>query len=284
MSKTYFVATKHGVYPYLRYEPDATIIDPWRYIPHDRARKVIRIGENKPELISILVPSRGRPEWLKKTLKTAFETAIHQKRIEVVAYLDDDDPAKLEYETDVPFILPSRIRGQLRFYKGERRLLSECWNRCADVAEGEILMHCGDDITFDTPGWDQMVRNAFAEIPDRIGLVFGDDLSPNSGILATHGFVHRRWVETVGYFLPPLFSSDWNDVWLSEVAQQIDRFIFLPEMITQHHHYTFGKNERDQTHAEREERGERDDVVGLFKRTAPERKADARKLKAVMAA
>ena len=164
-------------------------------------------------------------------------------------------------------------------------MLSECWNVCAKAAmlrRSEILMHGGDDIEFQTPGWDQQVRDAFAASDDKILLVQGDDLSPNREALATHGFVHRRWVETVGYFLPPLFSCDWNDVWLTEVADAIGRRVMLP-FVTEHAHYSFDKRERDRTDLEREERGRDDDVVGLFNRTKGDRVRDAEKLRKAMA-
>ena len=204
-----------------------------------------------------------------------FSTAAHRRSIEVIVWLDEDDPKLKDYwaYSDYPII----------YAKGPRMLLSECWNRGAAAANGEILMHCGDDVTFNTPGWDQRVRDEFAKIPDRIGLVFGDDLSTNFPSLATHGFLHRRWIEAVGYFLPPLFSSDWNDVWISDVAKRVKRMVSMPDVIIEHHHYTFGKAERDQTHAEREERGAADNVVQLYKDTEKERKQDAAKLQAVMA-
>ena len=113
--------------------------------------------------------------------------------------------------------------------------------------------------------------------------IFGNDLSTNFPELATHGFLHRRWVDTVGYFLPPLFSCDWNDVWISEVAKKIGRAVPLPDMMIEHQHHSFGKREHDQTDAEREERGARDGVVDLYKRTSKEREQDAAKLRAVMA-
>lgn len=276
MSKIYFIATKHDAYRTHRFESGDTVIDPWRYVPDQEGVHIHRIGENKPELISVLVPSRGRPDMFRRMYESLVVTATYPRSIEVVARLDEDDTTKIDYpwETDV----------RLSYGTGERILLSEAWNQCYRAATGEILMHCGDDLTFNTPGWDVRVREEFAKIPDRIALVFGDDLSTNFPDLATHGFLHRRWVETIGYFLPPLFSSDWNDVWISEVAQKLGRMVPMGDVIIEHHHYTFGKAERDQTHAEREERGERDDVVNLFKQTASKRKADAAKLKRVMAA
>lgn len=234
-----------------------------------------RLGENKPDLISVLVPSRGRPEMFKRMYDTLVDTATFPRAIEVVAYLDDDDPERDDY--------PVETETKIVYVNGERILLSEAWNAAYQWASGEILMHCGDDLTFNTPGWDQRVREEFSKIPDRIGLVFADDLSTNFPDLATHGFVHRRWVDAVGYFLPPLFSCDWNDVWLTEVAQKIGRAIPMPDVVIEHHHYTFGKAERDETHAEREERGARDDVVSIFKNTAQNRASDAMKLKKAMA-
>lgn len=285
MSKLYFVATNHDQYRTHEYEPDSVIIDPWRYVPDQPDSKVRRIGQNKPAEISVLMPTRGRPDGWRRVIETCFATATYPRHVEVLCYLDEDDPARHDYvwvhsrNGKVTTPLP----GQVGMMDGPRILLSQAWNELADKAGGEIFMHCGDDVTFNTPGWDQRVREEFEKIPDRIGLVFADDLSTNFPELATHGFVHRRWVESVGYFLPPLFSCDWNDVWLSEVATKIGRMVPMANVVIEHHHYTFGKAERDQTHAEREERGIADGVVDLYKRTHHDRDNDVAKLRAVMA-
>jgi hypothetical protein len=275
VSKVYFIATKHEEYRDRVFEPGSIVIDPWRYIPERTGVTVRRIGQNRPAVISVLIPSRGRPDWFARMYTTLCNTATYPRQVEVIARLDDDDSTKVDY--------PWETAVHLKYAVGERCLLSEAWNDCLPWASGEIFMHCGDDLTFDTPGWDVMVRQAFAETPDKILFAYGNDLGPHGETFGTHGFVHRRWVETVGYFLPPLFSSDWNDVWLNEVAKMIGRHKLLP-FVTEHHHYTFGKAERDQTHADREERGQRDDVVNLYKRTVKEREADAEKLRAVLAA
>jgi len=272
VSKLYFIATKHAQYTETDFVPGSTVIDPWRYIPDQTDIEIRRIGENKPELISILVPSRGRPEWLTRTIVSAFKTATHERRIEFIVRLDEDDPRLDAY--------PSFVG--VEYLVGPRALLSACWNECAAKARGPIMMHCGDDLTFDTPGWDAQVRRAFAETPDKILFAYGNDLGPHGETFGTHGFLHRRWVDAVGYFVPPLFSSDWNDVWLNEVAKEVGRHRLL-DFVTEHHHYTFGKAERDQTHAEREERGLKDGVVDLYKRTRQDRANDVAKLRAAMA-
>jgi glycosyl transferase/beta-hydroxylase protein BlmF len=272
-----FIATRHDEYRQREFDPGDIVIDPWRYIPDQPGVKVHRIGENKPELISLLVPSRGRARPFGDLVRSAGATATHSRRIEIVSYHDEDDPDLDLYSNFAlyPFYGHEPIIGQ-------RILLSEAWNECYRRASGEILMHCGDDIRFITEGWDVIVREAFRSVPDRIVLVHGDDLSPNTDALATHGFIHRRWVDAVGYFLPPYFSCDWNDVWLTEVADEIGRRKKVP-IVTDHLHYTFGRRERDQTDADREERGREDNVVELYKSKRRERLMDVAKLKEVMA-
>lgn len=282
MPKTYFIATKHRLYAKRDFPPGSTVIDPWRYIPDQKDVTVRRLGENKPALISLLVPTRGRPQEFSRMVHSAYFNATHPGRIEALAYLDEDDESIFEYRLCANIMAPIG-KDWVHFITGERILLSEMWNACYREARGEILMHCGDDIVFETPGWDVIVREAFERFPDKIVLVHGDDRSPNTDLLATHGFLHRKWVETVGYFVPPLFSSDWNDVWLTDVADRIGRRVKVP-IVTEHMHYSFGKAERDQNTAEREERGIRDNVVDLYLKTVDQRQRDAEKLRKEMAA
>lgn len=266
---TYIVATKHPEFS--EGHPEGSIvIDPWRYVKDQPGVEVHRLGQNKPALISILCPSRGRPAEFLRMARSAKDMATHPKRVEIVAYLDENDPKRWDYHSwgDKQII-------------GDQIVLSEMWNECYRQAEGEILMHCGDDIVFRTPAWDAIVREEFDRSLDKILLVHGDDCSPNTDALATHGFLHRRWVETVGYFVPPLFSSDWNDVWLTEVADMIGRRVKVP-IVTEHRHYAFGLADYDQTYREREERGARDGVVELFKKTRNDRIRDAERLRKVM--
>lgn len=271
---TYFIATAHKALFEASFPKGSTVIDPWRRLSPQNGVRVRSIGQNSPEKISILLPSRGRPTDFLRMLQSALRTAVHSRQLEIVAYIDDDDPALSDYLMFRDHRLHHLVR--------PRALLSQCWNECYLHASGEIVMHAGDDIVFRTPGWDHMVREAFAASEDKILFVHGDDLGPHGQTFGTHGFLHRRWVDEIGYFVPPYFSCDWNDVWLNEVAESLGRRVLLP-FVTEHMHYTFGKSERDLTHAEREERGAQDDVVSLYKRLEPQRGQDVRRLKAVMA-
>lgn len=271
--KVYVIATAHPEYRDWNFHPGDVVIDPWRMVAPKEGVTLMSLGRHRPETISLLVPSRGRPDGLAAMMDTAIATAIYPRQLEFVVYLDEDDPKLDEY----------RRAGDERTLViiGDRIVLSEMWNTCYAESTGQIVMHCGDDIRFLTDGWDQMVREEFDKTPDKILFVYGNDLGPNGEVFGTHGFVHRRWVETVGYFVPPYFSSDWNDVWLNEVANAIGRCRLLP-FDTEHLHPYFGKGEYDLTHQEREDRGKRDKVVEQYEATKGERERDARVLRAAM--
>ena len=227
-------------------------------------------------MISLLVPTRGRPDWVKRFLDSALENAGGE--FEAVFYVDSDDESLERYEAvlndhDVP----------TKLIIGERIVLSAMWNRCSDLATGDILGHMGDDIVFRSPDWVPVVRKPFDESEDKILFVHGDDGYHNARF-GTHGFIHCRWMEAVGYFVPPLYSSDWNDQHLNDLADALGRRIHLPTLYTEHLHYVFGKAPRDATYAEREERGARDNVMALYysERCQAQRAEDVEKLRAVI--
>jgi hypothetical protein len=121
------------------------------------------------------------------------------------------------------------------------------WNYTYNtLSTGDIIMICGDDARFRTKSWDTLIRDEFLKQDDRIVLVYGDDMIQGAG-LATHSFIHRRWIEVSGFWLPPYFCADYVDTWLFEVATKINRVRYLPNVITEHMHYTVGKSAYDST-------------------------------------
>lgn len=235
--------------------------------------RVLEGSEKEPLKISILVPTRGRPENCERLLKSIKETA--EEFPEIVFYKDDDDETPVGIIDKLPIPL-------IKVVRGPRITLSQCWNECAKVATGDILMMGSDDIEFQTKNWDVIAKNAFRGVPDKIIFAHGDDGHWGKQF-GTHGMVHRKWMETVGYFVPPYFSSDWCDTWLNEVANALVRRVYLP-MKTEHHHPLFGKAKWDKTHLERLERHKADKVDELYASKAAERQTDVEKLRAVIEA
>jgi hypothetical protein len=193
--------------------------------------------------------------------------------LEFIFYIDDDDAASYD--------MAERLGADS--IVGPRIILSEMWNACWMKAHSDVFMHCGDDIVFRSEGWDSHVLDAFARVPDKIVLVHGRDGYQDAN-LATHGFYHRRWTEATGYLVPPYFSSDYNDLWWTEVADMISRRTYLHHVFTEHMHPVVGKGTWDQTHNERLARHQQDNVQAIYNSKTHERLEDANKLRAAIAA
>lgn len=225
-------------------------------------------------MISVLTPTRGRPASVRRLIDSARTLAAGP--VEFVFRCDEDDPElegitrQLENDANCLQII------------GSRGVLSEMWNECYALSQGDIVMQCGDDIIFRSPMWDKAVEQAFFGYPDGIALVYGNDCLQGEN-LATHGFVTRKWVATVGHFTPSQFSSDYGDQWLFDVARGIGRTHYVPELVTEHMHPVAGKAEWDRTHQERLARHSRDNVAALYESLAPARQADIEALRKVMA-
>lgn len=223
-------------------------------------------------MISILCPTRNRPDNVRRMVTSAFKMANDPAGLEFVFYLDEDDTVT-EPELE-------KIDGELNLsiviVRGKRVVLSQMWNECYKDATGPVFMHGGDDIEFTTGGWDSVVLDAFKASTDKILFVHGTDgiMPPSFG---THGFLHRDWVDVVGYFVPPYFSSDYNDTWLNDVADMIGRNLNVP-IHTEHYHPTVGKAEWDQTHLDRVERHKADKVETIYADKFSERVSDGQKL------
>lgn len=199
-------------------------------------------------VISILLPTRQRPEFLDRLWKSALKTADHPDKLELVVYIDSDD---ISYENQ-------KLKGKVKFLIGPRLHdnkvnLSVKWNKCWEKATGDIFMHCGDDIIFRTKGWDTAVREAIDARPGKICFAWCNDVSDESSRheFGTHGFIHKNWTDVIGRFLPPYFVSDYNDTYLNDVSRKLHVQTYLHTYITEHMHFSLGKSAIDKNTEER---------------------------------
>lgn len=168
-------------------------------------------------MISIVCPSRGRPELAKRMVDSALCTA--EEKIEILIYLNDDDPELERYKE----LLDSKY-----YTIGPDRSPGYSWNLLAEKCSGDILFLMGDDATFETPGWVKKIEHAFDQFPDKIACVY-----PRvPGLKKTknpHFCVHRNWINVLGYFVPPHFWHWYVDTWTRELARGVDRYVCLED-------------------------------------------------------
>jgi hypothetical protein len=169
-------------------------------------------------MISLCVPTRGRPARFRDMLGSARRTT--RTPFEVCAWMDDDDDTASLYPKDSYVHYGSGPRP----YIDGSLCTSALWNRAWEMASGDIAMMASDDILFHTPGWDVAVEEAFAEVPDRILMVYADDGTKRKAPVSP--FIHRRWIEAVG-FTPPDFQGWYADNWVWTLAAELGRVRFL---------------------------------------------------------
>ena len=184
-------------------------------------------------MISILCPTRGRRAGVIRLIESALKTAKYHNKIELLFYVDQDDDTLDEIDL-------STYPCDIRIFKGPRVWISNAQNFLYFYARGEILMTAADDMEFLTDNWDEIIRNEFNRIPDKIALVFGNDLASHSGVIAVHGFFHQHWVHILGTWVQPGRGSLW-DLWSTEIARKIDRLIYIENLHIQHIHYRQGE-------------------------------------------
>ena len=224
-------------------------------------------------MISLLLPSRKRPKIFSRMVKSVRDTATNP--VEIVARFDDDDLNSAE---------AARQDGAIVIIGPRIRKITALWNECFDACHGQIVAQWNDDVVVCTSDWDQMVEQSFAEVPDKILLVHGDDILGHRGNFGPHSFVSRRWVECVGKFIYPYYTSDFGDAGLVELADRIGRRRFVPFVI-EHRHFSHGFPEmEDETTKERLQRHAEDDPDSIYysPEKMQERIRDANKLAKLM--
>jgi hypothetical protein len=222
-------------------------------------------------MISVLVPTRKRVPTFRRMAESIRGTA--STPVEIVTYVDEDeDDESLEQILDIAEVM----------IEGPRLTFSNYWNVLARAAHGDILMMCGDDTIFRTPGWDKIVTEAFDACPDKILMVHGDDGSPaDLTHFATLPFVSRRWVEVAGRMTGEWFEGDFADTWINDIAKDLGRSQHVPILI-EHMHPYWSKGEMDENYREKFARMAKQDAARVYLQHFNDRFDDREKLRAAM--
>lgn len=170
-------------------------------------------------MISVVCPSRGRPELVERMINSVL--ANPGCDVEILIYLNDDDPMLEEY---VKRLNPKH------YQIGPDRSPGYSWNMLANQAKYDIIFLMGDDAQVQTPLWGNVIIEAFNQFPDKIAMV-----SPKAEGLGNskcpHFCLHRNWITTLGYFVPAHFHLHYVDFWCRDVAKAINRYCHLPDFV-----------------------------------------------------
>jgi len=180
-------------------------------------------------MISICVATRKRSECFKRLCATALSLADNPDGIEIVSYHDSDDDTHYEYIGNHKEVIGPRGIDIFRMA-----------NECQKVAAGPIYMYTADDFYFVDKGWDTEVLESFDKYEDKIVLVCPDGRFWKNWKIGVVGFLHKNWVDTVGYLLPPYDGGQAADKWVNELAVAINRRVRIRSSVIH-------SNEKDET-------------------------------------
>lgn len=200
------------------------------------------------DTISLIIPTRKRVPALKELLDTVEKNTKYPSRLEVCIYLDEDDIdtiKEVEKMNIYSFTLKHCIGKE-----GEHKKNMCGWNEALNrIATGSIIALFADDFRIRCNNFDEIVYNTFKLFSDKIICLYGDDgfVSKNLKI-ATFHFIHRNWINALPYWLPPHYSVDYVDTHIGDIADIINRKIYVDELKIEHMHPICGKGKWDKEH------------------------------------
>ena len=232
--------------------------------------------------ISLLCPTRWRPNDALRMVESVINTVNHPERIEILFYIDSDDNKVDEYKEKLSSYMPWMSRTQIfiDITVGEPMSVSKSWNIIAGKATGNLFKMCNDDLVYETKGWDDRLDLEFAKYPDEIVCMWFND-NIQKGRMCTFPIISRKWYETVGYFSPGRFLFLYNDTWVHDIAKKIGREHYIGDVMNRHLHHSQTKI-KDETTIRSRLNGaiEKDGIT--FTALEDIRIEDANKLKGVM--
>ena len=106
-----------------------------------------------PAGLSVLLPTRGRPEKLARMLDSLFALAARPEAVEAVLRIDDDD-------RDTQVVDFRRWNCQVVI--GPRQSMGALNTACLNAMRHDLFVTSNDDLIVRTEGWDQRIRAAAA--------------------------------------------------------------------------------------------------------------------------
>lgn len=196
-------------------------------------------------MISIIHPSRGRPEKSVETFKKWMANA-HGK-VEFILSIDEDEP------TDHPYIKSSQyitLYNAAMFthdlpYKlvvSKNKSAVEAINNAAKIATGDLLVVVSDD-TECFPGWDTAILK---EVEGKTDFI----LKTKDGIqdyIITNPILDRTYYNRTGYIYHPSYQHLFADTELTCVADLLNRKI-KSNLMFKHNHYSVNGTAPDDLH------------------------------------
>lgn len=198
------------------------------------------------EIISILLPTRERPQQLKRFLESLDRNTSDKQNLEIILYIDEDD---FSYENlNIPALNIVKIIGKKLSMGGYN-------TACLKKAAGEIIVLLNDDVVVQTNNWDAKIRKFHRKYPDGIYLAYGNDLYKGKRI-STFPILSKRFCEIMIQPFLEEYLGACIDLHTFDVFKRLEkmrhrRIFYMHNLIFEHMHYRTGKAKLDATYQRR---------------------------------
>lgn len=182
--------------------------------------------------ISVIHPSRNRPEQAYNTFRNWTEKAEDLDSIEYILSFDSD-------QRDIYANTFINFQHKIVGLNGPNKSAIQAINTAAYISYGDLLIVISDD--FDCPEhWDTLLLQQLAGRKDYVAKT-NDGLQPT---LITMPVMDRTYYERYGYVYHPDYLHMFCDQELTAVAIMKGKYIKLP-LTFEHLHYSTGKTAKD---------------------------------------
>ena len=192
-------------------------------------------------MITLLHPSRGRPEQAFSTFKAWKAKAKNE--FDYILGLDESDKTVTRYKE-----LYASVGENVRAFIGNNNSVVECTNKIAKFAKGDIIIYLSDD--FECPdNWDVLITEA-VKGKDIFMLKVHDGVQPFEQTVLTIPIMSKTLYDKLGSFWHPGYKSMWCDVDLWYATKEYH--VYAPELEFKHLHWVeHGKVDATYKHTEK---------------------------------
>ena len=191
-------------------------------------------------MISLIHPSRGRPEKARRTFERWWGDYMRGHQFDYTLSLDMDDPKLKEYEKEFEGIWPGPIIA-------DNRSVVDATNIAAQNSKGDILVYLSDD--FNCPDkWVELIESEFAKYSGPTLIKVDDCLQKFHVPVLTIPIMNRELYKRLGYFWHPSYKSMFVDEDLYWTAKKLGALAMAPHLKFPHEHVSIGKAENDETY------------------------------------
>jgi hypothetical protein len=176
--------------------------------------------------ICLIMATRGRPNSLAQVFAALKANTAQKEKVSLWLYVDEDDIVTRKAIDDG---MSNDAGIQLHWHIGPQtpslcETQHTLWRISGRTAE--IYMIIPDDLHFDTPGWDNIIRETAIKLPNGIFLAGAHD--PMTADTCTYPIFGWCWLETLQHIFPGHFPYWYDDRWVHQIGKMANCYAELP--------------------------------------------------------